>query len=279
MPDEVRNDTAVCETLRLKILVRNLKADATTEVMAAGRNTGSDQIKSVYHSCDSVFEFLKHPKYYNLNEVQELISIYETQIENNKSKLNLTVSEDVKKHPVIVLEGLDGSGKTTLSKKLSSKLNAKKMSTPPSCLLTLREKFDTHPIALRRAYYALGNYIAAAEIEYLCHHTPVIVDRFWHSTAAYTIASEVGESMVLPPEGDPIYNWPIDLLRPDMVVFLSVGEYNRVARHTGRNTTNTPEERTLQDNSTFRNNRVKRNNPFSSRDSHYLFVQWQQCKV
>nr|CAD7573067.1 unnamed protein product [Timema californicum] len=143
--------------------------------------------------------------------------------------------------------------KTTLSKKLSSKLNAKKMSTPPSCLLTLREKFDTHPIALRRAYYALGNYIAAAEIEYLCHHTPVVVDRFWHSTAAYTIASEVGESMVLPPEGDPIYNWPIDLLRPDMVVFLSVGEYNRVARHTGRNTTNTPEERTLQDNSTFRN--------------------------
>ncbi|CAG2067603.1 unnamed protein product, partial [Timema podura] len=110
--------------------------------------------------------------YYNLSEVQELISIYENQIEKNKSKLNLTASEDVKKHPFIVLEGLDGSGKTTLSKKLSSKLNAKKMSTPPSCLLTLREKFDTHPIALRRAYYALGNYIAAAEIEYLCHHTP-----------------------------------------------------------------------------------------------------------
>ena len=42
--------------------------------------------------------------------------------------------------------------------------------------------------------------------------------RFWHSSAAYAIASEVGcgDSTHLPPVGHEIYKWPQDLLKPDV---------------------------------------------------------------
>lgn len=61
--------------------------------------------------------------------------------------------------------------------KLTRKLNGQKMSTPPPCLLSLREQFDGQPTVLRRAYYSLGNYIAACEIEKVVQSCPVVMDR------------------------------------------------------------------------------------------------------
>lgn len=42
--------------------------------------------------------------------------------------------------------------------------------------------------------------------------------RFWHSSAAYAIASDVGcgDSTSLPPENHSIYKWPQDLLKPEV---------------------------------------------------------------
>jgi UMP-CMP kinase 2 len=77
--------------------------------------------------------------------------------------------------------------------------------------------------------------------------------RFWHSTAASAIADEVrNKSLQLPPRGDPLYNWPEDLTKPDIVLFLNVDEKVRRDRHKGRNTTNTDEEQQLAKDSVFR---------------------------
>jgi UMP-CMP kinase 2 len=77
--------------------------------------------------------------------------------------------------------------------------------------------------------------------------------RFWHSTAAWAIADEVrARSLQLPPCGDPLYNWPEDLRKPDIVLFLGVDETVRNARHKGRNTTNTDEEQQLAKDRLFR---------------------------
>jgi UMP-CMP kinase 2 len=62
-------------------------------------------------------------------------------------------------------------------KKLTQKLNGQTMSTPPPCLHSLRDQFDGQPTVLRRAYYSLGNYIAAYEVEKLVQSCPVIMDR------------------------------------------------------------------------------------------------------
>lgn len=62
-------------------------------------------------------------------------------------------------------------------KKLTNRLNGQKILTPPPCLHSLRNCFDDQPIGLRRAYYSLGNYIAAREVDGLVQSCPVIMDR------------------------------------------------------------------------------------------------------
>jgi UMP-CMP kinase 2 len=77
--------------------------------------------------------------------------------------------------------------------------------------------------------------------------------RFWSSTAACAIADEVRDkNLQLPTKGDAVYNWPSDLTKPDIVLFLNVNETVRNIRHKGRNTTNTYEEQQLAKDSLFR---------------------------
>ena len=53
------------------------------------------------------------------------------------------------------------------------------------------------------------------------------------------------------------YNWPGDLLKPDVVIFLVVSEEVRRYRHAYRNTTNTKEEQLLASNGIFRQKYVR----------------------
>ena len=69
------------------------------------------------------------------------------------------------------------TGKSTLCKRLSDSLNASLLGTPPSCLRDLRPTFDAYPSLVRRAFYTLGNYIAAQEMASASQTGPVVVDR------------------------------------------------------------------------------------------------------
>lgn len=77
--------------------------------------------------------------------------------------------------------------------------------------------------------------------------------RYWHSTATYTIATEVsGGLQDLPPARHPIYQWPRDLLKPDLVLLLSVSPEERARRLQDRGLERTQEEAELEANSIFR---------------------------
>lgn len=80
------------------------------------------------------------------------------------------------------------SGKSTLCKSLSESLNAALLGSPPSCLRDLRPKFDAYPELIRRAFYTLGNYIAAQEIAAASKTGPVVIDRYKHAWLACTIS-------------------------------------------------------------------------------------------
>lgn len=79
-------------------------------------------------------------------------------------------------------------------------------------------------------------------------------NRFWHSTAAYALAQVVSDNpneSKLPPSGDSIYRWPADLLKPDIVILLTVHEHIRIQRQSGRQNITT-QEKLLKSDVTFR---------------------------
>ncbi|KAJ8288630.1 hypothetical protein COCON_G00012890 [Conger conger] len=166
---------------------------------------------------------------------------------------NLTLKQ-AGQFPTIVIEGLDATGKTTLTHSLTAELGAALLRSPPQCLSPWRPRFDSEPPLLRRAFYALGNYITASQIATASQNTPVVVDRYWHSTAAYAIATAVtGKVDNLPGPGSEVYRWPSDLLRPDLVLLLTVSPEERMRRLSGRGLEKTQEEAELEANHLFRN--------------------------
>lgn len=155
--------------------------------------------------------------------------------------------------PVIVIEGLDATGKTTLTESLRDALGASLLYSPPQCLSPMRARFDREPPLIRRAYFALGNYIIAEQIRQKGTETPVIVDRFWPSTAAYAIATAVsGQVSNLPAEGSEVYRWPSDLLQPSLVVLLTLDPEERKRRLRNRGQEESEEEKELGQNQLFR---------------------------
>ena len=145
--------------------------------------------------------------------------------------------------PVIVLEGMDGSGKTTVAAELVRRLGAAMVRTPhPRYEKGAREAFRQLPEPLSRAFYSAANYLAAAEVAALRGSQPVLLDRWWGSTCSMALATGAAASVsastsavegaatavsveaLLPPEGSATYQWPEDLMRPTIGIVLDVPE-------------------------------------------------------
>jgi UMP-CMP kinase 2 len=80
-----------------------------------------------------------------------------------------------KRHPIVVLEGLDGTGKSTQVELLTEKLNAHHIST---------STLDSAPktIQQRREAYMNANHSASNEIARVSRQCPIVVDRYLAST-------------------------------------------------------------------------------------------------
>jgi len=137
----------------------------------------------------------------------------------------------------IVLEGLDGTGKSTVLKflveKLSSRFgkeNVAQIRTPPAEFSPLRKHFDQiEDRKVGKAFYHLGNYLAGY---YLRRNSTkyIIMDRFWPSTFAYQEATDStmkDHSLIISQ-----YKWPNDLYKPfnTFIVQLSLTESLRRKR-------------------------------------------------
>ncbi|MFT5685949.1 MAG: dTMP kinase [Myxococcota bacterium] len=90
---------------------------------------------------------------------------------------------------LIVVEGLDGCGKSTLAHGLAKALGAVQMTTPSDALRSLRgeilDGLRHDPLAVE-LFYAATVQAASAEIgEHLSAGRSVVVDRYWLSTVVY----------------------------------------------------------------------------------------------
>ncbi|KAF7271474.1 hypothetical protein GWI33_015642 [Rhynchophorus ferrugineus] len=174
----------------------------------------------LYPTLQDTLMALNKPELKGIGPITELLRIY------NDAKSKHDNSCGAKKHPLIVLEGLDGCGKTSMGKVLAKKLHIVKHTTPPESIKHLRSYFDDN-LMVRSAYYSLGNYIAALEIASILRDSPVIMDRFWHSTIAFAIGQGIRDK--------------------------SVSEEERIRRQSGRENV-TQQELLLKNDLSFRKN-------------------------
>ena len=156
----------------------------------------------------------------------------------------------MEKGKFIVIEGLDATGKTTIVPMLSASIDAMALNCPPKLLdnkiidhtSDLRKHFDKQPSIVRRAYYRAANLIASEQAKKTIDTGKhVVMDRYWTSTIAFSVLDKEG----------PITNieygtYPPEMLKPDIMIFLTVDEKHRSERLRGRGEVFTEEETLIE---------------------------------
>ena len=157
-------------------------------------------------------------------------------------------------HPTILVEGLDGVGKSTLVNALATKLCAELIRSPPKIpdpvvsKSDLRIRMDQSEPSIRREFYRSGNFYASLLIEEARKDGPVILDRYWPSTASFAVLD------AHQPLWEPIGVWPQGLVKPDIMILLTVNEENRIKRMASRGLAMTEEEICLEEKKKSRGN-------------------------
>ncbi|EJN3357164.1 dTMP kinase [Vibrio alginolyticus] len=142
----------------------------------------------------------------------------------------------------IVIEGLDGSGKSTVSKHLAEKLNAKLLTTPGAGFKEVRKQLDTvfehNPKARQLFYMATVLNVASEAQRFIDSGHNVVVDRYWLSTQVYHHWMSNGQCYTL----DEVES---ELLAPDLTVYLDLPVDERIARINNRNYCTREDKQTL----------------------------------
>lgn len=86
----------------------------------------------------------------------------------------------------IVLEGLSGSGKTTIGRIVAEKIKAEFYQTPPSLFSSIRDAIDKKADRLSRfLFYLAGVMQASSEISAILERKPVVCDRYFLTTLCF----------------------------------------------------------------------------------------------
>ena len=141
----------------------------------------------------------------------------------------------------IAIEGLDGTGKSTLVSALARHLATEPLRTPDAAFAPVRLVADQHLSTSPRAhtlfYATMVQYASDAARQKASRGEHVIVDRYWSSTVAY--------DLVFRRSGLPFDALAEGLFRPDITIFLEASLDVRRRRIRGRGVTSPEDARGL----------------------------------
>lgn len=143
----------------------------------------------------------------------------------------------------IVIEGLDGTGKSTTAKALAAKLQGVALNTPLDKFQDVRPKLENiyaEESYGRQLFYASTAIASSLQVQKELKDSPVVVlDRYWLSTQVYHSWRTKGAHFKL-------LEVESMLLKPDLTVYLELSLDERVNRLGGRDS-NTEEDRQTTD--------------------------------
>jgi dTMP kinase len=123
----------------------------------------------------------------------------------------------------VALEGIDGSGKTTVCTQLCKKINAEMYKTPPFPFSDLRDLVDKSVNIKSRFYFYLSSVMhASSEIVELLKQKNVVCDRYILSTLCYHRAADAFLNS--------FDENKLDILQPDFTFYLDADYDVRVKR-------------------------------------------------
>ena len=138
----------------------------------------------------------------------------------------------------IVIEGIDGCGKSTLVNLLASKLKFHLLTSPPHELSEVRVLFDMDDVA-HKLFYAAANKIVSGKVgKFIATGNSVICDRYWLSTKVYSSVRK---------DDIDIDEVEKHLVRPDFTIYLYLDEAIRKERMNHRGALNVIDQRSVND--------------------------------
>lgn len=142
------------------------------------------------------------------------------------SDVALPAEEGRAGHPFVVLEGLDGAGKSTVAAAVAAMLGGSAVQTPPEMMRSILRQVDAEADPQTRLLYLLAGVSLTSQIVLRQRaDRPVVCDRYLYSALAYAAALD---GPPLPPIGR------LRLATPDLIVFLEAPRDVREARAAGR---------------------------------------------
>lgn len=139
------------------------------------------------------------------------------------------------KNQFIVLEGLDGSGKTSVAHFLAETYGFKFIKTPDKVFEQIRDYVDKQDAYTKLMFYYASNFDASRKIEDYLKEGSVICDRYFYSTLIYFAhftGHTIEESIAL------MEAFTNKLILPDKVVYLTISDDTRISRLKERNIVN-----------------------------------------
>ncbi|XP_054288614.1 UMP-CMP kinase 2, mitochondrial-like [Macrosteles quadrilineatus] len=164
---------------------------------------------AVYYSYKQTKEILM--KYYNRSEeIKMLVDEYDFRCGSVKTFFK-------KHYPFITVEAAYRRTRNVVAQRVANVIKARLVGNPPQ-FMTMSNYFFNDTEELRRAFYSLGVYGAACKTREYLYSSAVIVAGYWVDQTSFGISKMYN---TLPSAGSAIYEWPDDLVKPDMVFVIN----------------------------------------------------------